>query len=55
MRKTDLIESVPPVQGGGPTAKAAQVIAMPIARQLLRDEPILHLSYQAGMGPAARF
>jgi|SRR5437763_1219619 hypothetical protein len=28
----------------------AQVMAMPIARQLLRDEPILHLSYTAKDG-----
>jgi Pyridoxamine 5'-phosphate oxidase len=28
----------------------AQVMAMPIARQLLRDEPVLHLSYTARDG-----
>jgi Pyridoxamine 5'-phosphate oxidase len=28
----------------------AQVMAMPIAQQLLRDEPVLHLSYTAGDG-----
>jgi hypothetical protein len=28
----------------------AQVVAMPIAQQLLRDEPILHLSYTARDG-----
>jgi pyridoxamine 5'-phosphate oxidase-like protein len=47
MRKTDLNESASRVQDAEPRMKAAQVMAMPIAQQLLRDEPILHLSYTA--------
>jgi hypothetical protein len=33
-------------------ADPAQVVELPIVRQLLRDEPIPHLSYTAPDGPS---